>query len=416
MALRNDCFALPAGVTWTPVEEALELLRARVAPVTGSEQVALDEALGRILATDIAARSSTPPHDNSAVDGYALAHASLGNEGTQILRLLPGRSAAGAPYAEVVPVGAAVRVLTGGVMPEGTDSVVMDEDVDLLDGQIGFGSGLKAGANRRRAGEDITAGAVALEAGIRLGPADLAQAASVGVAQLSVRRKLRVAVLSTGDELREGGEVLAPGEIHDANRPLLLAMLRGLGFEVLDLGVVPDNPAAVRAALQEAAQSADAVLSSGGASGGDEDHVARELGAMGAMALWRIAMKPGRPLALGQIGHVPVFGLPGNPVAAFVCFLIFARPVLLRLAGAAWSVPHGYPLEAAFSAKKKPGRVEFLRGRVDDDGRVEKFRSDGSGLISGLRWSEGLIALDHERGPVSPGETVRFIPYSAYGL
>ncbi len=416
MALRNDCFALPSGVVWTPVAEALADLRARLSPVTGVETVDLYAADGRVLARDVASPVSLPPADNAAVDGYALAHASLSPEGEQRLAVLPGRSAAGAPYPDAVGPGAAVRILTGAVMPTGTDSVVMDEDVDPGDGAIRFGSGLKPGANRRRAGEDIRAGDVALRAGTRLGPAQVARLASVGIARVAVRTPLRVAVLSTGDELAEPGDALAPGHVYDANRAMLLSLARSQGVAVLDRGRIPDDPQAVSRALREAAGDADAVVVSGGASGGDEDHVARELSRMGAMALWRIAMKPGRPLALGQIDGVPVFGLPGNPVAAFVCFLIFVRPALHALAGADWPEPAGYPLTARFSARKKPGRSEFLRGLADGAGGVGKFRSDGSGLVGGLIWSDGLIALEHGRGAVEEGETVRFLPYAGFGL
>ncbi len=416
MALKNDCFALPAGVAWTPVTEALADLRGRLSPVTGVEAVALGAAQGRILARDVMAPISLPPADNSAVDGYALAHGSLTPEGEQRLALVPGRSAAGAPFGGVIAAGQAVRVLTGGVMPDGTDSVVMDEDVDRDGDAIRFGSGLKAGANRRRAGEDIRADAPALTAGARLGPAAMARLASIGVAEVAAFAPLRVAVFSTGDELAEPGEALRPGQIYDANRAMLLSLVRAQGVVALDHGRIPDRPAAIADALATAARDADAVIVSGGASGGDEDHVSRELSRSGAMALWRIAMKPGRPLALGQIDGVPVFGLPGNPVAAFVCFLIFARPALCRLAGADWPEPMGYPLVARFSARKKPGRAEYLRGRADGTGGVEKFRSDGSGLIGGLVWSGGLIALDHDRGAVEAGEVVQFLPYAEFGV
>lgn len=416
MALKNDCFALPPGVEWTPVDDALALLRERIEPVAGTEIVPLARGLRRILAEDTPAHTATPPYDNTAVDGYALAHAFLTPEGEQTLRLLDGRAAAGSPFARTVAPGEAVRILTGAVMPEGTDSVVMQEDVTVAGETIRFGSGLKQGANRRKAGEDMTAGARALAAGRILTPADLAQAASVGLADLSVYRPLRIAVFSTGDELRDPDAAPEPGTIFDANRPMLSALVAAQGFETIDLGRIPDDADAIRIALTRAADEADAVIASGGASGGDEDHVARELKTMGAMTLWRIAMKPGRPLAMGQIGGVPVFGLPGNPVAAFVCFLIFARPALLRLAGANWPDPPRFPVKAAFKAKKKPGRTEYLRGRYAGEGKVEKYRSEGSGLITGLRWSDGLIALAHDRDAIAEGETVDFIPYAAFGF
>ena len=416
MALKNDCFALPSGVSWTPVADALADLRDRLSPVTSVETVPLDIAQGRVVAQDIAAPISLPPADNAAVDGYALAHVSLAPEGEQRLALNEGRAAAGAPFDGAVGPGGAIRILTGAVMPEGTDSVVMDEDVERDGDMIRFGSGLKPGANCRKAGEDIRAGDVALTAGTRLGPAELARLASTGIASVDVHARLRVAIFSTGDELAEPGEPLIAGQIYDANRAMLLALVRAQGVEAVDHGRIPDRPAAIASALTAAARDADAVIVSGGASGGDEDHVSRELSRMGAMALWRIAMKPGRPLALGQIEGVPVFGLPGNPVAAFVCFLIFARPALHRLAGALWPEPVGYPLVARFSARKKPGRTELLRARADGAGGVGKFRSDGSGLIGGLVWSDGLVMLDHDRGAVEEGEIVRFLPYAGFGL
>ena len=417
MALKNDCFALPPGIEWTPVPEALARLRERVEPVTAIETLALADALGRVLARDAVAIRSTPPHDNAAVDGYAVAHASLTREGEQTLILAEGRAAAGSPFDGVVPAGHTVRTLTGAVMPEGTDSVVMQEDVSHGgDGAISFGSGLKPGANRRKAGEDIEEGSIAIRAGCRLSAADLAQAASVGVASLAVHRPLRVAVFSTGDELCDPHETPGRGGIFDANRPMLIGLARAQGFEVVDLGRIPDEASAIRAALTDAAAQADAVVTSGGASGGDEDHIGRELTRLGAMAEWRIAMKPGRPLAMGQIGSVPVFGLPGNPVAAFVCFLMFARPALLRLGGADWPELPRFPVTITGPAKKRAGRTEYLRGRYAGDGKVEKFRSEGSGLISGLRWSDGLIELSHNRDRVEAGETVDYIPYSAFGL
>jgi len=416
MALKNDCFALPPGVNWTPVPDAIADLRARIEPIAATDTVPLDAALGRALAHDAIAQRSTPPHDNAAVDGYAVAQAALTEEGEQSLMLMEGRAAAGAPFSGTVLPGYALRTLTGAVMPNGADSVVMQEDVTLVGNAVTFGSGLKPGANRRRAGEDMAEGDVALRAGRILTPADLAQAASVGVATLSVHRPLRVAVFSTGDELCDPTETPTPGAIFDANRPMLAGLARSQGFTVIDKGRIPDNASAIRRALTEAADEADAVLTSGGASGGDEDHIGRELNGLGAMAEWRVAMKPGRPLAMGQIDQVPVFGLPGNPVAAFVCFLMFARPALLRLGGADWPEPPRFPVKIAGPAKKRAGRTEYLRCRYVGDGVVEKFRSEGSGLISGLRWSDGLIELSHNRDRIEVGESVDYIPYSAFGF
>ena len=414
--LKNDCFALPPGVDWTPVPEALALLRGRMAPVTAMETVGLAAARGRVLAEAVRAPHATPPHDNAAVDGYALAHASLTPEGEQRLTLLEGRAAAGAPFAGEVGAGQAVRVLTGAAMPRGADSVVMQEDVEVEGGAIRFGSGLKPGANRRCAGEDMAAGALALEAGRWLDAADLAQAASVGLDALPVRAPLRVAVLSSGDELREPGEPVPYGRIHDANRPMLAALAAAPGFAVIDRGRLPDRAEAVRDGLAEAAATADAVLVSGGASAGDEDHVARELASLGSMALWRVAVKPGRPLALGMVGGVPVFGLPGNPVAAFVCFLVFARPALRVMAGGAWEEPARYPVRVQGGTRKRPGRTEYLRARYLGGGEVEVFPSQGSGLIGGLRWSDGLLELDHDRDRLADGEMANFLPYAGLGL
>ncbi|MEY8841269.1 molybdopterin-binding protein, partial [Cribrihabitans sp. XS_ASV171] len=274
--------------------------------------------------------------------------------------------------------------------PEGVDTVVLEEDVRCEAGQIAFRGPLKRGANTRKAGEDVLEGATALEAGRLITPADLALISAVGLGSVVVRKPLRVAVLSTGDELVEPGEAAGPGQIYDANRVMLLAMLTRFGFSPLDLGRVADDRQALRDRLDMAAGQADAILTSGGASAGDEDHVSALLSEAGAMQEWRIAVKPGRPLALGLWRAKPVFGLPGNPVAAMVCTLVFARPALGLLAGAGWQEPQGFHLPAAFEKRKKPGRREYLRARVRE-GRAEVFASEGSGRISGLSWAEGLV-------------------------
>lgn len=410
--LRDDCFALPAGVDWTPVDTALAMLRERLSVVAGSEDLPLGQAQGRVLAAPVVARRANPPQPNSAVDGYGFAHATLG-EGDQVLPLVKGRSAAGVPFSGTVPEGYALRILTGAALPEGVDTVIMEEDVNLGDGEIAFRGGLRPGANTRRAGEDVDAGETVLHPGRVLTPADLALCAAVGVAELSVRAPLRVAVISTGDELVEPGQPAREGQIFDANRPMLIALLRDLGFRPIDLGRVADDRDSLRAAFDRGAAEADAILTSGGASAGDEDHVSALLNEAGAMAEWRIALKPGRPLALGVWNGTPVFGLPGNPVAAMVCTLIFARPALGLLAGEDWREPQAFEVPAAFSKSKKPGRREYLRARIRD-GRAEVFHSEGSGRISGLSWAEGLVELPDGAAEIRPGDPVRYIPYGSF--
>ncbi|NIZ12466.1 gephyrin-like molybdotransferase Glp [Phaeobacter sp. HF9A] len=401
--LRNDCFALPQGVSWTPVEEALALLRDRLAPVTGVETLPLAEALGRVLAQEAVARRSNPPQPNSAVDGYGFAGAR--DAGPHVLPLVAGRAAAGVPYADVVPEGHAIRILTGAALPEGADTVILEEDVRIDGRQVAFHGPLKRGANARAAGEDVMAGEVILPAGRVLTPADLALASATGLAKLAVRKPLRVAVISTGDELVEPGAVAGLGQIYDANRPMLLALMQQFGFQVLDMGRIADHRESLRQALDEAAARADVILTSGGASAGDEDHVSALLRAAGAMQEWRIALKPGRPLALGMWSGTPVFGLPGNPVAALVCTLIFARPAMGLMAGAGWSEPLGFEVPAAFSKNKKPGRREYLRARLRA-GQAEVFKSEGSGRISGLSWAEGLVELPDQAAEIRPGDVV----------
>ncbi len=410
--LSNDCFALPAGVEWTPVETALGLLRDRLAAVTGIVSVATGAADGRILAREVRARRANPPGANAAVDGYGFAHAATG-EGPQRLELIDGRAAAGAPHRGAVPPGRAIRILTGALLPEGVDTVVLEEDTRVEDGAVAFRGPVKRGANTREAGEDVAAGATLLEAGRRLRPTDLALLSATGVGEVAVRRRLRVGVLSTGDELARPGETDDPGRTYDANRPMLLALAARWGHEAVDLGRVGDDRAALRAALDGAV--ADVILTSGGASAGDEDHVSALMKEEGALAAWRIALKPGRPLALGMRGGVPVLGLPGNPVASLVCALIFARPALSVLAGGGWIEPLAMTCPAAFSKRKKGGRREYLRARLGAEG-VEAFASEGSGRISGLSWADGLVELGEEAAEIGPGDPVRFLPFAGFGL
>jgi molybdopterin molybdotransferase len=411
--LRDDCFAMPQGVAWTPVEEALARLRAALNPVTQAETVSLALALGRVLAVDVLAERSNPPLPNSAVDGYGFAHEATG-VGVCRLPLVDGRAAAGQPFDGGVPLGQAIRILTGAVLPAGVDTVVLEEDCAIGRDAVAFDGPIKPNANTRRAGEDVIAGALALPKGHRLRAPDLALLAALGVRDVALFKPLRVGVLSTGDEIVT--QAAAPHQIYDANRPMLLALVQGWGCEAVDLGHVQDDETLIRDSLNEAAQRVDVVLTSGGASAGDEDHVSRLLREEGNLSSWRIAMKPGRPLALALWQGVPVFGLPGNPVAALVCALIFARPSLCVLGGGDWLQPSGFAVPAAFSKRKKAGRREYLRARLGPDGRAEVFASEGSGRISGLAWATGLVELPDGALEVTPGDPVRFLPYSAFGI
>ncbi len=442
--LPNDCFALPPGVDWTPVEAALARLEARLAPIAAVETLPIEAAAGRLLAEDAAALRAHPACDNAAVDGYAFAHpgaeaVAAAPAGRLDLKLLKGRAAAGRPWDGVLPAGAALKTLTGAAMPEGADTVVLQEDAEetasLLGGRrVRFPAPRKPGANRRRAGENIALGAAILRAGARLSPQALAQAAAGGLAELKVFAPLSVAVVSTGSELAQPGaapvETLTPDQVIDSNKPMLRALVEAAGARVSFVATAGDDPKAVASALDLAAGSADVIVTSGGASGGEEDHLSAALAAAAedgrsadlegrgsdGFHLWRVAMKPGRPMAMGFWRGAPVFGLPGNPVAAFVCFLIFARPALIRLSGGPFASPRAFPVELGFDYPKKPGRREFLRVRVGEDGRLEKYRSEGSGLIEGLLWSDGLADLPHDAGPVRAGDRAAYLPYAAFGI
>lgn len=415
--MRNDCFALPPGVDWVPVDEAKERLRQVLPSVEATETLDACDACGRVLAADAIARRANPPAPNAAVDGYGFAHAALSGEGAQVLPLQEGRAAAGGPFKGVVQKGNAIRILTGALLPEGVDTVVLEEDVSVEDGAVRFSGTLKHGANSRRAGEDMNEGDVALQSGHRVRPQDIALLTALAVSEVEVFRKLRVGVLSTGDELlNAGADTAKPEQTYDANRPMLLQLIEQLGYEAVDLGLMPDDPETIRCALDDGASRADLILTSGGASAGDEDHVSRLLRDSGTLSSWRIALKPGRPLALALWQGVPVFGLPGNPVAAFVCALVFGVPAMSKMAGEGWREPTGFLVPAAFAKTKKPGRREYLRARLNKDGCAEVFKSEGSGRISGLSWSDGLVELPDGALDVSPGTPVRFFPYGSFGL
>jgi molybdopterin molybdotransferase len=407
--LRNDCFAMPRGVEWTPVDVALDRLRAGLNVVVDTETITIQTALGRILAMDIIATADHPPFANAAVDGYGFAHASLPNSDEISLPLEQGRAAAGEPFHATVPTGHAIRLLTGAAIPDGVDTVILQEDVNTDKNQIYFRAGLKQGANARPQGEDIAAGQVILHKGHKLRPADLGVLASSGIGDVSVYKPLRVAVLTTGSELIDAGTKKITGQIFDANRPMLLAQITAWGYTAIDLGILPDDPAKIHAALDTASQSADVILTTGGASAGDEDHISKLLQKHANLQTWRIAIKPGRPLALALWNGTPVFGLPGNPVAAMVCTQIFAAPACAMLSGQGWTAPQSIMVAAAFTKNKKAGRTEYLRARLNEDGQAEVFTSEGSGRISGLSWASGLVTLDHGARNVQMGDLVRFI-------
>ncbi|MEM1401582.1 MAG: molybdopterin molybdotransferase MoeA, partial [Pseudomonadota bacterium] len=336
--------------------DALEILRTRLSPVVGEERVDLPNAAGRIIAETITATAPVPGTDNAAVDGYAFAHGDFaGVDGTFPLS---GRVAAGDLDPPPLKPGTAVRIFTGAVMPDGADTVAMQEDCDT-DGQtsVTIPPGLKAGANRRRAGEDVSSGSIIVEPGIRLRPQEIAAIATTGAAQIMAFAPVRVAIMSTGNEIVELGRERAAGQVHDSNKPMLRALLAGLPTQVTDLGVLADDETTVRQRLAEAAARFDLVITTGGASRGEEDHLIEAVEALGTRHLWQLAIKPGRPMSFGQIGNCVVLTLPGNPVAVFVCFLLYARQTLLALGGADWKEPTGFWLPAGFEMpRKKPDR------------------------------------------------------------
>lgn len=408
--LSDDCFAF--GGKLLTVDAALAVIAEGTRPVYGTERVALHDADGRVLATDLPAPMDLPPFRNSAVDGYAVRLADLAGQDT--LPVL-GRLPAGVPADGALPPGAAWRIFTGAAMPPGADTVFMQEDVELEAGRVRLPSGLKLGANTRPEGEDIALGAPALAAGLRLRPQDLALAAALGLDGLVVRRRVRVALFSTGSELVAPGRALGPAQQYDSNRVLLGALARRTGAEVSDLSILPDSRDGIRAALAGASEGHDLVLTSGGVSAGEEDWVRDAVQAVGALAFWRLAIKPGRPVAMGQVGRAAFMGLPGNPVAAFVTFVRIARPLLAALGGEAFVPSVGVPVVAGFSYRKKLGRREYVRVRVASgaDGMLHarKHPVDGAGILTSLTATDGLVELGEDVTGVASGMTVQFLPY-----
>ena len=411
--LSNDCFAF--GGELMPIESARALIETRVAPAVGTETVPLLEADGRVLAQGLVAPISLPPFDNSAVDGYAVKFDVLASAGETSIPVL-GRIAAGTSSAPEIAPGA-VRIFTGAPMPAGFDTVFMQEDVIAEQGKrVRLPSGLARGANRRQAGEDLAAGEPALPEGRRLTPGDVALLAALGLDRVPVRQRLRVAICSTGDEIVPPGEALGPAKVYDANRFLLIALLRRLGCAVSDLGILPDRRGDVAEAFRSAAEGHDLLVSSGGVSTGEEDHVRDAVEGVGALTFWRLGIKPGRPVAMGVVAGVPFIGLPGNPVAAFVTFVHVARPLVARLSGEAWAPPIPFAVRSGFSYRKKEGRREFVRVRLARDGTgalvAHKHPREGAGVITSLTETHGLAELSESVTRVAEGESIAFLPYA----
>ncbi len=429
--LSDDCFAFNGPLL--PIADVERLIAERVAPVSGQETVTLREVAGRVLAEDVVAPVDLPPFDNSAVDGYAVRAQDL--DGGRDSRLaIVGRAAAGHAADHVLKAGEAIRIFTGAPMPAGADTVFMQEDCRIEDDAVIVPPGLKRGANTRLAGEDIAAGAMALPAGRRLAVQDVALAAALGLSALPVRRRVRVALFSTGDEIVEPGAKLPPAALYDSNRHMLAGLIKRFDAEVTDLGILRDDRQKLAQAIGSAAVDHDLVLTSGGVSTGEADHVRAAIESIGRIVFWRLAIKPGRPVAMGVIrGPHPnpppqagegregaegaaFVGLPGNPVAVFVTFVRVVRPLLLRLAGALPEPLIALPARAAFSYKKRKGRREYVRVklRVASDGAIEaiKHAQDGAGVLTSLTETDGLAELNEDVTKIEPGAMVGFLPYA----
>jgi molybdopterin molybdotransferase len=393
-----------------PVDTARAAIRACLTPVAGSERVATRSALGRVLAEDIVPTIDVPAHDNTAMDGWAVRSADLAPQGDSVLREI-GTALAGQAFAGTVGAGQCVRVMTGAVMPQGADTIVIQEQVRAEGGRIVVPAGQKPGQHVRAAGEDLKTGVAVLHPGRALTPADLGLIASLGIGEVAVRRRLRVAFFSTGDELASIGQPLAPGQVYDSNRYTLHGMLSRLGVELADMGVVRDDPRLLEDALRSAAASADAVVTSGGVSVGEADFVKQTMAKLGEVLFWKIAMRPGRPMAFGRIGGAFLFGLPGNPVAVMVTFYQFVREALLALGGR--SDDTALPLLSALAAhplRKVAGRTEYQRGVLYREGAQWKVRAtgqQGSGVLRSMSEANCFVVLEHARGRVEAGEAVQ---------
>ncbi|GAA0345317.1 molybdopterin molybdotransferase MoeA [Bowmanella denitrificans] len=398
--------------TMMPVEQAINLMLASLRCEQAKMPIQLDAALGAILADDILAALAIPPHDNSSMDGYALRAEDLQDKDS--LQLI-GSSFAGAPFTGQVQKGQTVRIMTGAVIPTGADAVVMQEQTKANGEQIHFLSQPVKGQNIRRQGEDIATGQILFSAGHRLRAVDLGLLASLGIAEVNVYQPLKVALMSSGDELVAPGTALADGQIYDSNRAVLRAQLQQLGIDVLDLGIVPDSKQALRLALSQAAAECDALISSGGVSVGEADFTKEILAELGEIGFWKLAIKPGKPFAFGNLGGCVFFGLPGNPVSAYVTFDYLVRPALAVMAGQERQNSRQFSAETIVSLKKRPGRMDLQRGIYwqNEDGQlqVKSTGNQGSGVLTSIGQANCYIVLEQERGNVEPGERVHIQPF-----
>ena len=423
--LTDDCFAFSGPLL--RLVDMERLIGERVAPVAETERVPLRAARGRVIALDVKAPVDLPPFDNSAVDGYAVRHADLREDGDSKL-VIAGRLTAGARADVALKPGQAIRIFTGAAMPAGADTVFMQEDVTVDGDHVIVPNGLQLGANRRLAGEDVPAGQVALPAGTVLEPQHIALAAALGITEIKVRRRLQVAIFSTGDEVVEPGSPRGGAAIYDANRYLLSELLERLGAVVTDLGILADDPGELARALAKAAAWHDLVITSGGVSTGEADHVRSAVERIGSLVFWRVAIKPGRPVAMGVIRAAPrkdyaanrgaaFVGLPGNPVAVFVTFVRVVKPLLRRLAGARPQSLLPLPVRAAFAYRKKKDRREYVRValRRAADGELEavKHPQDGAGILTSLTETDGLLEFPEDLTAIEPGAHVGFLSYAA---
>lgn len=412
----NIIISMPSSTL--SVDDARSFINSQIQAPACIEKIAIRSSLGRYITEDIHSTINVPSHTNSAMDGYAIKGKDLSSQGDIKLNII-GTAFAGKPYTNQVTTGKCVRIMTGGMMPSGTDTVIMQEDVELTDNSIIISSCHKAGQNVRQAGEDLAVGQIALVRGQKVMPAELGILASLGIAEVKVHRKLRVAFFSTGDELRSIGETLGDGEIYDSNRYSLYGMLSRLDVDILDMGVIPDQPTAIEEAFKSASDNADVIITSGGVSVGEADFVKETLENMGEVKFWKIAMKPGRPLAFGKVNDALFFGLPGNPVAVMVTFYQFVQQTLLTMSGSKniSRLQLKLPTSESF-LKKSPGRTEYIRAIIGSDVNgnmnVCSTGKQGSGILHSMSRANCFIILHHNDGPINEGDLVQVEPFDAF--